>query len=210
VFQKLRCAVANQALIVMARADIVRLFLVNWHKKIWITKVIPPGVQIFNIFPRFGRKSGGSKITVKGENFGLSGSQSVLRIAGKKSKACRYPFTEFVPNNAPTNADLLAAHCTNQVLDMDEDKTDCGGVDCPKCIANALPHHCSNGVLDFDETAVGTITTKLGLQDCGGKCLSAASCCNGKQDNDETGADCGGTHCQPCDRESYLPLSCRF
>uniref|UniRef100_A0A7S0MBC6 Laminin IV type A domain-containing protein n=1 Tax=Cryptomonas curvata TaxID=233186 RepID=A0A7S0MBC6_9CRYP len=166
-------------------------------------------VQIFNIFPRFGRKSGGSTITVKGENFGLTGSQSALRIAGKKSRACRYPFTEFVPNNAPTNADLLAAHCTNQVLDVDEDKIDCGGIDCPKCIANALPHHCSNGVLDFDETAVGTVATKLGLQDCGGKCLSAASCCNGKQDNDETGADCGGTHCQPCDPQS-IPVGTAF
>ena len=158
-------------------------------------------VEVFNIYPRFGRKSGGSIITVRGENFGLSGSRSIARIAGKKSTWCRYPPDEFVPENAPTNANLLASHCSDGILNYDEDKPDCGGADCAPCIADVLAVHCSNGILDYDETAVGIIVTKLGVQDCGGSCHTPASCCNGLQDSDETGPDCGGSFCQPCNRE---------
>ena len=177
-----------------------------FYKFCLITVIL--GVVVYNIFPRFSRKSGGSTITVKGENFGLSGSKSIIRIAGKKSTFCWYPPNEFVPDSAPTNTNLLAAHCSDGVLDFDEDKTDCGGTDCPPCIANILPVHCSNGILDYDETAVGVVETKLGIQDCGGSCLSPASCCDGKQDNDETGVDCGGSVCQPCNRKDALSLSC--
>jgi hypothetical protein len=55
--------------------------------------------------------------------------------------------------------------------------------------------------------AVGRIETRIGIQDCGGGCLSSSFCCNGQRDNDETGVDCGGSSCQPCNREFPILLN---
>ena len=52
-------------------------------------------VKIKTIFPRFARRSGGVTVTVTGENFGLTGSSTILRIDGRRARACRSPATEF-------------------------------------------------------------------------------------------------------------------
>ncbi len=83
-------------------------------------------------------------------------------------------------------------HCTNSLLDYDEEGTDCGGVDCPPC-TYANPH-CNNSVLDFDEDKT----------DCGGKDCPlcefekrANHCYNGVRDGGEIFIDQGGPNCLP-------------
>lgn len=130
---------------------------------------------MLSIYPRFGRRSGGAIVTVRGENFGLTGSRPILRVAGRKSPRCWYPPTEFVPG-APVGNGSLSSHCTNGLLDGGEDKPDCGGPDCPPCVAGLLPLHCSNGALDvaLGEVLVGKVVFSNGFtQDCGGSCLGS-------------------------------------
>jgi hypothetical protein len=133
-----------------------------------------PRVRYF--YPRSSRKSGGARITVYGENFGLNGD-SFIRIAGKKASNCHIPKAE---------------HCINTILDFDEAGVDCGGQNCPPCTYEVA--HCSNGIMDYDEDR----------EDCGGKdcelCAPmtlAAHCTNGFRDEDETGIDRGGEDCMP-------------
>jgi hypothetical protein len=128
------------------------------------------------VHPKSSRRSGGARITVYGENFGLSG-KSYMRVAGRKSKPCYIP---------------KAQHCVNGILDFDEQNVDCGGKHCPSC--TYLAPHCSNGILDFDEDKT----------DCGGKdcaqCLPMTfveHCTNGIRDEDEVAIDIGGQDCLP-------------
>jgi hypothetical protein len=57
------------------------------------------------MYPRFSRRSGGTKVTVWGENFGLDGQKGILRIGGVEAKGCKR---------------IVGEHCTNGVLDYDE------------------------------------------------------------------------------------------
>jgi hypothetical protein len=105
-------------------------------------------VRVKTIYPRFARRSGGTVITVTGENFGLSGSRTILRVNGRPARGCQYPITEFIVGNAPVANSSLAKHCINGKWDLGEDGVDCGGDDCPICYAPVLPSHCLNSVLD--------------------------------------------------------------
>jgi hypothetical protein len=132
--------------------------------------------RVRHVYPRSSRRSGGARITVFGENFGLHG-KSFARLAGKKAARCHFP---------------KAQHCTNGILDWDEQNVDCGGLNCPPC--TYLHPHCSNGLLDYDEDKL----------DCGGKdCERCATmtlvphCSNGVRDFDEIAIDRGGADCLP-------------
>jgi hypothetical protein len=105
-------------------------------------------IAIKTIYPRFARRSGGVFVTVTGENFGLTGSNTILRVNGKPARNCRYPITSFFPGHAPVMTSLLAEHCTNRKWDFGEDGLDCGGLDCPLCKPPLVPGHCSNGIFD--------------------------------------------------------------
>ena len=113
--------------------------------------------------------------------------------------------TEFI------NYSEYPTHCSNGILDSDEEKTDCGGSDCTSC--QELPDHCSNGLLDGDET--NTDCGGLDCAACGGganctldsECESLIcfngtcaypTCSDGIQNQEETDTDCGGPNCDAC------------
>ena len=52
-------------------------------------------VTITAVRPRFSRRSGGATVTVEGENFGVTGAGSILRVAGKSAHNCRFPANSF-------------------------------------------------------------------------------------------------------------------
>ena len=114
-------------------------------------------VKIKSIYPRFARRSGGALVTVIGENFGLGGSASILRVNGMPARSCKYPTAEFIPGNAPVPEKDLSEHCTNGKWDFGEDSIDCGGGDCPLCIPPILPDHCLNGILEADLGETGAV-----------------------------------------------------
>jgi hypothetical protein len=98
-------------------------------------------VRVHRVEPRFSRRTGGDKITVTGENFGLLGTQPIVRIGGRPCK--RTAFWE------------PPQHCTNNRTDanLGETGVDRGGY----CFA----HECFNGLQDGLELQV----------DCAGRCL---------------------------------------
>ena len=140
--------------------------------------LVPPAARprVRHVYPRSSRRSGGARITVFGENFGMHG-KSFVRVAGKRAGRCHFP---------------KAQHCTNGILDWDEQNVDCGGQNCPPC--TYLHPHCSNGLFDYDEDKL----------DCGGKdCERCPTmtfvphCSNGIRDEDEIAIDRGGEDCLP-------------
>jgi len=79
-----------------------------------------------------------------------------------------------------TNA-VVAASCTDGVLDGTETDIDCGGASCPACSDNricAIGADCTSGV-------------------CTASTCRTASCHDGVQNGGETDVDCGGA-CTPC------------
>ena len=158
-------------------------------------------IKIKTIYPRFARRSGGTMVTVTGENFGLSGSSTILRVNGKPARSCSYPTTEFIAGNAPPPTSELEKHCINGEWDQGEDGIDCGGDDCPLCMPRILPDHCLNGVLEehLGETSRGSTQDNMGkTHDCGGPCLQPDTCCDDSWQEFESGQNCGGPYCMPC------------
>jgi len=140
--------------------------------------LVPPEVRprVRYFHPQTSRRTGGARITVYGENFGMNGN-SYVRIAGKKASNCDIP---------------KAQHCVNGILDFDEQNIDCGGQNCAPCTYR-VPH-CFNGILDLDEDK----------KDCGGRdcelcplMVLASHCTNGVRDQDEADVDKGGVDCKP-------------
>ncbi|MFN8776480.1 MAG: hypothetical protein ACK5XV_06900 [Flavobacteriales bacterium] len=78
----------------------------------------------------------------------------------------------------------IPPNCYDGILNNDEELVDCGGP-CEPC------NHCINGVWEpnLGETCI----------DCGGECGACPQCRNCIQDGDESGIDCGGTFCGPCE-----------
>jgi len=166
-----------------------------------------PRVRFF--WPKSSRRSGGSRITVFGENFGFNGN-SFVRIAGEKARNCFIPRAQHCVNgvldfdeknvdcggqNCPP-CDYLVPHCSNGILDYDEDKADCGGKDCERCTSMVLKDHCTNGMRDFDEVSV----------DKGGADCLPTFCFDARIQGDKTDRlrNCGGS-CQPCVLQSFAP-----
>jgi cysteine-rich repeat protein len=113
----------------------------------------------------------------------------------------------------------VAAHCTNQVIDVDEEDVDCGGADCGQCNpvagcsgvsgdADFCSHACrctvnGSGDCDSDLDCGPGLVCKANIGDSFGMpsnydvCV-AAHCRDGVTNADETGRDCGGASCEPC------------
>lgn len=112
----------------------------------------------------------------------------------------------------------VADHCTNQVLDADEERADCGGVDCEPCRCTdnsprgtggycSASKQCFGGIGDADcTTHADCLPGLLCGQERGWRygwvqgsdACTANHCFNWRQDGDETGPDCGGS-CGSCD-----------
>jgi len=164
-----------------------------------------PVVKIRTIFPRFARRSGGALVTVVGENFGMTGSNTILRVNGRRARKCRYPTTEFIAANAPPPAVEIVAHCKDGEWQFGEDGVDCGGSDCPLCILPITPAHCLNGILDeaLGETHFGITPDNMGAtHDCGGPCVQPEHCCDNTWQETEAAINCGGSDCFPCEMPS--------
>lgn len=100
---------------------------------------------------------------VTGENFGMEGSRTILRVDGRPARTCKYPVGDFIMGNAPKNEKLLREHCRNGVWDYGEDGVDCGGSDCQLCRPRVLPDHCLNGILEEDLGETGAVSLPLPL-----------------------------------------------
>jgi hypothetical protein len=117
-------------------------------------------VKVNRVLPRFGRRTGGSVMTVIGENFGLAGSQPIVRINGKRCQR-----TDFAPGvirdetnavSSGTNAfplqgpgDVRAnpnSAAGNALVNAYNSATD--------SMKQQFPEHCWNGMHD-DGTAKG-------------------------------------------------------
>lgn len=48
--------------------------------------------------PRFARRTGGATITVTGENFGLTGSEPIVRISGRQCQKTYFPASTYLNN----------------------------------------------------------------------------------------------------------------
>lgn len=78
----------------------------------------------------------------------------------------------------------IPPNCYDGILNNNEQLIDCGGP-CEPC------NHCIDGIWqpELGETCI----------DCGGECGACPQCRNCIQDGDESGIDCGGTFCGPCE-----------
>ena len=82
-------------------------------------------------------------------------------------------------------AQCVGSGCTDQVQNGDETDIDCGGSECPPCVAGddcEQGADCASGVCDIGNTDI---------------CLTAA-CDDQVQNGDETDVDCGGPDCPVC------------
>mmetsp|Transcript_4235 Transcript_4235/g.10192 ORF Transcript_4235/g.10192 Transcript_4235/m.10192 type:complete len:2463 (-) Transcript_4235:343-7731(-) len=156
-------------------------------------------VKVNRVVPRFGRRTGGSTITVIGENFGLAGSQPTVRINGRRCE--RTMFASGVVRDE-TNADQAlpgtagAANAvplsgTGDTLSLPNNAAGNALINAYNSATDSMkqqfPEHCWNGMKD-DGTATGynygtAATPKYINQgesgiDVGGPCFPAhcASC----------------------------------
>jgi hypothetical protein len=69
-------------------------------------------IKITRVEPRFARRTGGATITVTGENFGLTGSEPIVRISGRECQKTYYPASTYLNNldshGMPAGVDNMA------------------------------------------------------------------------------------------------------
>jgi len=87
-------------------------------------------IKVTNIFPRFARRTGGASITVVGQNFGLSGSEPIVRIGGRKCENTRYAASK----QTETSRETLNNKNGNALLGAWDSATD--------SMKSMYPEHC--------------------------------------------------------------------
>jgi len=137
-------------------------------------------IKVTNIYPRFARRTGGASITVEGQNFGLSGSQPIVRIGGRKCETTRFTASS---HTGAAGREKLNNKNGNALLTAFDDATD--------SMKSMYPEHCWNGMKD-DGTDTG---------------FNYGTAANPKYINQgETGIDTGGpcfpSHCSSCPDDS--------
>ena len=55
-------------------------------------------ISVARVIPRFARRTGGATITVTGQNFGLTGSEPIVRINGRECQKTYYPASTYLNN----------------------------------------------------------------------------------------------------------------
>ena len=165
-------------------------------------------VKVTRVLPRFGRRTGGSIVTVIGENFGLSGSNPIVRINGRACQRTYYaPSTTIDQSMYPTYSE--DGTVGNEVANMYALKgTGMRVVGASSPAGNALinaynsatdsmkqqyPEHCWNGMKD-DGTATGF---NYGT-------AAAAKYINQGETGVDTGGPCFPEHCSSCLKPSAL------
>ncbi|EKX32348.1 hypothetical protein GUITHDRAFT_121489 [Guillardia theta CCMP2712] len=141
-------------------------------------------VKISKIYPRYSRRTGGTWITVTGENFGLAGTKPIVRIDGRQCEA-----TKFVPSRAlvqlpsTIDASTILAPLNNKrgnaLLNAWMTATD--------SMKNMYPEHCWNGMKD-DGTDKGY---NYGTE-------AAPKYINQGETGIDTGGPCFPSHCSSC------------
>jgi len=132
-------------------------------------------IKVTKVYPRFSRRTGGASITVVGQNFGLSGSEPIVRIGGRKCESSRY-----TPSSvSETPREVLNNKNGNALLNAWDTATD--------SMKSMYPEHCWNGMQD-DGTRNG---------------YNYGTAASPKYINQgETGIDTGGpcfpSHCSSC------------
>jgi hypothetical protein len=93
-------------------------------------------IKVTNIYPRFSRRTGGALITVVGQNFGLSGSEPIVRVGGRKCENTRYA------SGSQTNTvrEALNNKNGNALINAWNTATD--------SMKSMYPEHCWNGMKD--------------------------------------------------------------
>jgi hypothetical protein len=152
-------------------------------------------VKVTRVLPRFGRRTGGSIVTVIGENFGLSGSSPIVRINGR---ACQR--TYFAPSvfRDQSSSDVITGVDNmynlvgtgnqnvqarslpgNALINAYDSATD--------SMKQQYPEHCWNGMQD-DGTARGF---NYGT-------ATAPKYINQGESGVDTGGPCFPSHCSSC------------
>jgi hypothetical protein len=113
-------------------------------------------VRVTRVIPRFSRRTGGATITVIGENFGLAGSNPIVRINGKPCQKTLFPPSvvrndyRSLPTTAAGNTFTLQGtgdslvepnnHAGNALVNAYSSATD--------SMKQQYPEHCWNGMKD--------------------------------------------------------------
>mmetsp|Transcript_9722 Transcript_9722/g.32526 ORF Transcript_9722/g.32526 Transcript_9722/m.32526 type:complete len:2440 (+) Transcript_9722:200-7519(+) len=152
-------------------------------------------IKVKQVLPRYSRRSGGASITVLGENFGLTGSNPIVRINGKACRKTSFP-ASIVRDES--RAQKAAAGDNNYILsgagDVLKSPNNMNGNTLHNAYNSATdtmkqqyPEHCWNGMQD-DGTSKGYNYGTAAIP----KYI----------DQGETGIDTGGpcfpTHCSSC------------
>jgi hypothetical protein len=77
-------------------------------------------IKVTNVEPRFARRTGGATITVTGENFGLTGSEPIVRINGRQCQKSYFPTS--------TNLNNLDSHGVPMLLSVATNNLDSSGI----------------------------------------------------------------------------------
>merc|ERR1719163_1034869 len=171
-------------------------------------------VKVTRVLPRFGRRTGGSIVTVIGENFGLSGSNPIVRINGRACQRTYYaPSTTIDQSMYPTySADGTVE---NEVANMYALKgTGMRVVGASSPAGNALinaynsatdsmkqqyPEHCWNGMQDDGSDKGFNYGT-----------AAAAKYINQGETGIDTGGPCFPEHCSSCVKPSAVSVASNF
>mmetsp|Transcript_32310 Transcript_32310/g.75480 ORF Transcript_32310/g.75480 Transcript_32310/m.75480 type:complete len:2927 (-) Transcript_32310:112-8892(-) len=152
-------------------------------------------VRVTRVLPRFSRRTGGSAVTVIGENFGLAGSSPIVRINGKPCQKTYFP-PSVVRNDYNTiqvssnsNTHLLAG--TGDALVQPSNPAGNALVNAYSSASDSMkqryPEHCWNGMQDDGTDKgynYGTATAPKYID-------------QGEQGVD-TGGPCFPLHCSSC------------
>jgi len=72
-------------------------------------------VRVKRVYPRFARRTGGARITVEGENFGLEGATPIVRVGNMMCQRTWYPGVDSPTSNNKGPDQETVLHCTSPV-----------------------------------------------------------------------------------------------
>ena len=132
-------------------------------------------IKVTRVYPRFARRSGGASITVTGQNFGLSGSQPIVRIGGRQCETTRF----VASSQTDTGREALTNKDGNAMLTAWDSATD--------SMKSMYPEHCWNGMKDDGSSTGFNYGT-----------AAVPKYINQGETGIDTGGPCFPSHCSSC------------
>eukprot|EP00960_Hanusia_phi_P070874 767419-Hanusia_phi.AAC.4 len=152
-------------------------------------------IKVKQVLPRYSRRSGGATITVLGENFGLTGSNPIVRVNGKPCRKTSFPASVI---RDESRAQQAAAGANNYILsgsgnllkspnNMNGNTLENAYNSATDSMKQQYPEHCWNGMQDDGSSKGYNYGT-----------AAIPKYINQGETGVDTGGPCFPSHCSSC------------